>query len=140
MRRNMLIVSVLALTLGFSLTVLAKGFHKMEEFSKLPQEKQQLIIDTMKTMKEGKTEFREEMKAAKKEMKEALTAPEFDEAGFQASVDRIEQLRDQRKQMKVKSMMEIAPQFTQEEREILVKIFHKGKRGHGYYKHGCKDK
>lgn len=140
MKRNLLIVSVLTLTLGFSLNVLAKGFQKMEEFSKLPQEKQQLVIDTMKTMKEGKSEYWNEMKAAKKEMHEALTAPEFDEARFQASVQKMEQLRDQRKQMKIQAISELAPQFTQEEREILAKIFHKGKRGHGHYKHGCKDK
>lgn len=137
MRRNLLVVSVLALMLGFSLSVFAKGFQKMEEFSKLPQEKQQLVIDTMKTMKEGKSEFWEEMKAAKNEMHEALTAPEFDEAKFQESVQKMEQLRDQRRQMKIQAISEIAPQFTQEEREILARIFHKGKYGHGHHKRGC---
>lgn len=137
MRRNLLVVSVLALMLGFSLSVFAKGFQKMEEFSKLPQEKQQLVIDTMKTMKEGKSEFREEMKAAKNEMHEALTAPEFDEAKFQESVQKMEQLRDQRRQMKIQAISEIAPQFTQEERQILARIFHNGKHGHGHHKRGC---
>lgn len=137
MRRNLLVVSVLALTLGLSLNVLARGFEKMEEFSKLPQEKQQLIINTMKTMKESRSEFREEMKAAKNEMKDALTAPEFDETKFLASAQKIEKLREQRRQMKIQSITEIAPQFTQEEREILAKIFHKGKRGHGHHKRGC---
>lgn len=137
MRRNLLIVSVLVLTIGFSLTVLAKGFHKLEEFSKLPQEKQELLINTMKTMKESKAELREEMKAAKKEMYDALTAPEFDEARYQAGVERMQRLHEQKMVVMTQTIKELAPQLTQEEREVLAKMFPRGKRGYGHHKHEC---
>ena len=137
MRKNLLIVSVLVLTLGFSFTVLARDFHKMEEFSKLPQEKQQLLIETMKRMKESKSQFGEEMKIAKKEMYDALTAPEFDEVRYQESVDRLQRLHEYRMDLMSEAVGEIASQFTQEERQILAKIFPKGKRGHDHYRKDC---
>ena len=137
MRKNLLIFSVLVLTLGFSFTVLAKGFHKMEEFSKLPQEKQQLLIETMKRMKESKSQFRVEMKVAKKEMYDAITAPEFDDVRYHESVERLQRLHEQRMDLMSEAVGEVASQFTQEEREILAKIFPKGKRGHGHHRKDC---
>lgn len=136
MKRNLLIVSVLVLTLGLAWSVYAKGFYKLEAFASLSKEKQTLIIDTMKKNHEAKKELWGQMKEAKKGMHEALTAPKFDAANFQANADKIEALKAQKFKIMTDSIKELAPQLTQEEREVLAKILPKGKRGHGHGYHG----
>lgn len=137
MRKKLLIASVLVLTLGLSFAVYAKGLYRLEAFASLPKDKQELLISKMKSMHDGKAEFREEMKAARKDMYDALTAPKFDEAKFQKSVAKLEKLQEQRMEKFTQTVKELAPQFTQEERQALVKIFPMGRHGHGHHKGNC---
>jgi len=137
MRKKLLVTSILVLTLGLSLAVYAKGMYSLEAFSTLPKEKQELLINKMKSMHEGKTESREEMKAAKKEMYDALTAPKFDEVKFQKSVEKLQKLHEQRMEKFTQAVKELAPQFTQEERLALAKIFPMGRHVYGHHKGNC---
>lgn len=131
MKNKLLILTALVFTLGLTLSVYAKGYHTLEAFADLPGEKQALIVETMKKNHEAKKEIWKEMKETKKSMHELLTAPEFDSVAFQSEAEKIEQLKAQKFDIMTNSIMEIAPQLTQEERENLAKMFHKGKRGHG---------
>lgn len=137
MKKKLLILTALVFTLGLTLSVYARGYHKLEAFADLSKEKQSLIVETMKKNHEAKKEMWSEMKEAKKSMHEALTAPEFDAAAFQAGAEKINQLKTEKFELMADSIKEIAPQLTQQERETLAKMFHKGKRGHGNHGSQC---
>lgn len=134
MKRNLLVITVLALTIGFSSAAFTKGVYKLEAFSQLSPETQTLIVETMKNNKMESRELRTEMREARKDMKEALTAPEFDEVKFQESADRLNELRSIRSQIMTDSVKELAPQLSPEEREVLANMFNR--RG---YRHGGKN-
>lgn len=137
MKKKLLILSALVFTLGFTLSVYAKGFHKLEAFTNLSKEKQTLVVETMKKNHETKMELRGQMKEVKKSMHEILTAPEFDAKAFQTSVDKMEELKDKKFDLMTGSIKELAPQMTQEEREILAQIIARGKHGHEKHGSGC---
>lgn len=137
MRKNLFILSILVLTIGFTLSVYAKGFHKLESFAGLSKEKQTLIVETMKKNHDAKKELWTQMKEAKSEMYNALTAPTFNADAFQASVDKMEQLKNTKFEMMTDTVKELAPQLTQKEREVLAEMFPKGKHGHGNHGSDC---
>ena len=57
------------------------GLERLEAFSKLPADKQALVISTLNAAKEENKGLRDEIKAAHDKMKEILTAEQFDAAG-----------------------------------------------------------
>lgn len=124
-------VSVLILTIGLTWTVFAKGFYKLEAFASLPKEKQTLIIDTFKKNREQNAALRDEIRSTRKAMIEALTAAEFNEAAFEQNANKLHELHKRKLESMTKSVIELAPQFTQEEREVLATVFKHG--GHGYH-------
>ncbi len=135
MKRNLLLASVLFLTLGFSMTVMGYPFQKLESFSKLPNEKQTLVIETMESVHDQNKELRRQAKDIKQAMKDVLTAPEFDANAFQTYADQLQALKIQMITAKTGAIKDLASQMNQEEREVLVEILPKGKRGHGRH-HG----
>ena len=78
MKKNLLLASVLFMTLGFSITVMSYPFKKLESFSKLPQDKQTLVVETMETVHTENRELRQQAKEIMQAMKGVLTAPGFD--------------------------------------------------------------
>lgn len=134
MKRNLIITSVLVLTLGFGITVYAKGINNLEAFSKLSKSNQELLIETMKESKESKKELWMEMKEAKKAMHDALVAENFDEAKFQASADKLAELKIEKMRIMTDTVKELASKFSQEERAALAEILPKGKHRHGHHK------
>lgn len=137
MKNRLLILTALVFTVGLTVSVYAKGYHKLEAFSELPKDKQTLIVETMKKNKETKKELWSEMEDAKKSMHEALTGPEFDAEAFQAGADRISQLKAEKFDIMTSSLKEIAPQLNQQERETLADMFDRGKRHHDDNKSKC---
>jgi uncharacterized membrane protein len=135
MNRKLIITSVtfLVLTVGLTWTVFGKGFYKLEAFASLPKEKQTLIIDTMQKNREQNAALRDEIRGTKKAMIDALTAPEFDVAAFESNANKLHELHNEKFKALSVSVKELAPQFTQEERQVLAKIFMHGKHGHKYH-------
>ncbi len=137
MKKKLLILSALVFTLGFTLSVFAKGYEKLEAFAELSKEKQTLIVETMKKNHEAKKELWGQMKEVKNSMHEVLTAPEFDEKAFQANVDKMEELKDKKFEIMSDTVIELAPQLSQQEREVLAQMMARGKHGHGKHGTGC---
>ena len=87
MKKNLLLASVLFMTLGFSMTVMSYPFQKLESFSKLPNDKQTLVIETMESVHDQNKELRQQAQYIKQAIKDVLTAPEFDANTYQAYAD-----------------------------------------------------
>lgn len=128
-------VAVLALTIGLTWTVFATGFNNLEAFASLPGEKQALIVEAIQKNREQNTALRDEIQSTKKAMIDALTAPEFDEAAFEQNADKLHELLIRKFSVMTASVKALAPQFTQQEREVLAAIFKHGRHGRHAKKH-----
>jgi len=135
MKKNLLLASVLFMTLGFSMTVMGNHFQKLESFSKLPQDKQTLVVETMETVHTENKELRQQVKEIMQAMKGVLTAPEFDANTYQSYADQLQEIKVQMMTAKTGAIKELATQMNQQEREVLLEIMPKGKKGHGRH-HG----
>lgn len=120
-------MTVLVITIGLTWSVLGKGFYKLEAFASLPKEKQTLIIDTMKNNREQNAALSEEIRSTKKAMIEALTAAEFDETAFEQNANKLHELHNRKFGTMTESVKELAPRFTQQEREALAAMFKNGR-------------
>ncbi len=135
MKKNLLMASVLFLTLGFAMTVMGYSFQKLESFSKLPNDKQTLVIETMESVHDQNKELRQQAQDIKQAIKDVLTAPEFDANAYQAYADQLQDLKIQMMVAKTGAIKDLASQMNQQEREVLLEIMPKGKKGHGKH-HG----
>ncbi len=135
MKKNLLMVSVLFLTLGFSMTVMGYQFQNSESFSKLPDDKQTLVIETMESVHDQNKELRQQAQDIKQAIKDVLTAPEFDANAYQAYADQLQEIKVQMMVAKTGAIKALASQMNQQEREVLLEIMPKGKKGHGKH-HG----
>lgn len=134
MKRNLIILSALVLTIGLAATVYSKGFNKLEAFSKLSKSNQELLVNTMKEKHESNKELKIQMKEAKNAMHQALVADQFDEAKFQTNADKLIALKIEKMKIMTETVRELAGQFSQEERESLAEILPKGKNHYGKHK------
>ncbi len=128
---TLFIVGIALGVLTFSHNGYGRGFKNLESFSKLPSDKQTLLIETMSKVHEENSSLREDMQAAKQSMIAALTAEKFDEDTFQQNVDKMHDLHGKRIQAMAEAVKSLAPKFTQEERVILAEILPKGRHGRG---------
>ena len=135
MNKNLLLATALFATIGFTMTAIGYPIRKLEAFSKLPQDKQTLVVETMETVKTENKELKQQAKELKQAMKGVLTAPEFDANAYQAYADQIQALKVQMMTAKTEAVKELASQMNQQEREVLLELMPKGKKGHGKY-HG----
>ena len=136
MNKNLLLATALFATIGFTMTAIGYPIQKLEAFSKLPQDKQTLVVETMETVKTENKELKQQAKELKQAMKGVLTAPEFDANAYQAYADQIQALKVQMMTAKTEAVKELASQMNQQEREVLLELMPKGKKGHG--KHHAK--
>ncbi len=125
------IVGIALGVLTFSHSGYGRGFKHLESFSKLPADKQALLIETMNRVQEGNSSLRGDMRAARKSMIDVLTAEKFDENAFQQSVDALHELHGKKIQAMADGVKSLAPKFTQQEREILAELLPKGRHGRG---------
>ena len=135
MKKNLLMASVLFLTLGFSMTVMGYQFQNSESFSELPDDKQTLVIETMEGIHDKNKELRQQARDIKQAMNDVLTAPEFDANSYQTYADQLEVLQIKRFSAMADAIKDLASQMNQQEREVLVEIIPKGRKGHGRH-HG----
>ena len=112
------------------------GAAKHELLSQLPADKAALFHQTMKEARGKTAENREQMKNLKKELRDVLTAPTFDEALFLEKMNTLQTLRQKERQTMVEGFAQVAQQFTQEERKILAEIIPFKLRHHG--RHGTR--
>ncbi|HSC35814.1 MAG TPA: periplasmic heavy metal sensor, partial [Thermodesulfobacteriota bacterium] len=96
-------------------------------FSKLPADKQALVISTLSAVKEENKELRDEIEATHDKLKEILTAEQFDAQAFKENSEKLQTLMAQGFTSFSNAIAELAPQLTQEEREILAEL---GPGGH----------
>ncbi len=128
---SVFIVGIALGVLTFSYNGYGRGFKNLESFSKLPSDKQALLIETMRKVREENSSLREDMQGARKSMIDALTAEKFDPNAFQQSIDKMHDLHGKRIQAMAEAVKSLAPKFTQEERVILAEILPKGRHGRG---------
>ncbi len=128
---SVFIVGIALGVLTFSHNGYGRGFKNLESFSKLPSDKQTLLIETMSKVREENSSLREDMQGARKSMIDALTAEKFDPNAFQQSVDEMHDLHGKKIQTMAEAVKSLAPKFTQEERVILAEILPKGRHGRG---------
>jgi len=128
---SVFIVGIALGVLTFSHNGYGRGFKNLESFSKLPSDKETLLIETMSMVHEQNSSLREDMQGARKSMIDALTAETFDPNAFQQSVDKMHDLHGIKIQAMAEAVKNLAPKFTQEERVILAEILPKGRHGRG---------
>jgi uncharacterized membrane protein len=109
---------------------------KHELLSQLPADKALLFRQTMKETREKTAENREQIKNLKKEIRDVLTAPIFDEEMFLEKMNNLRMVRQKERQTMVEGFAQVAQQFTQEERKILAEIIPLKLRHHG--RHGTR--
>ncbi len=105
------------------------GHGKMDALLELPADKQTLVLSTMKQVKEQNKALKEEIKTTKEALTAALTAPEFDEKAYTENANKLQALMNQKFATMTDAVRSIAPEFTQQEREILAKMLPKGPKG-----------
>ena len=140
MNKSFVLGTIFAVVLGLGVLSYAhishsRGFRHLESFSKLPSDKQALLIETMNDIRENNSVLREDLKVARKSMLEALTAENFDADRFQESVNKMHALHVKKMQSMADGVKSLAPKFTQEERQVLAEILPKGRHGrHGRHR------
>ena len=145
-----LVTYLLILGLGLSTAIGAyagegykqKGWLDQETLDKLPPEKKELVVNALNKAKEESKSQKDEIKTAMENVRMALTAPEFAPAAYKKATDELQALMTQRFETFSNAIAEVAPQLTQEERQILADaIKAKYKKHHGkrmYDKSGAK--
>lgn len=134
MKRNLMLTAVLGLLMTGAVATFAMpggggpfGVEKLEAFSKLPADKQALVISTLSAVKEENKELRDEIEATHDKLKEILTAEQFDAQAFKENSEKLQTLMAEGFTSFSNAIAELAPQLTQEEREILAEL---GPGGH----------
>lgn len=135
MKRNWILAAVLGVLVTGAGAAFAMppgggpfGLEKLAAFSKLPADKQALVISTFESVKQENKGLRDEIKATHDKMKEILTAETFDAAAFKQNAEKLQSLMTQGFTSFTDAIAELAPQLTQQEREILAEL---GPGGHG---------
>jgi uncharacterized membrane protein len=104
---------------------------KHELLSQLPADKEMLVHQIMREVREKTAENRVQIKKLKKEILDVLAAPAFDEEMFLEKMKSMQILRQKERQTMVEGFAKIAKQFTQEERKILAEIIPLNQHQHG---------
>ena len=133
MKRNLALSALLVLLLtGAAAFAMAHGggpfgIEKLKAFSELPADKQKLIVDTFTTVKEENEGLREEIKATHEKLRDILTAEQFDAQAFKETSEKLQGLMAKGFSSFNNAIVELAPQLTQSERQILAQL---GPGGH----------
>jgi len=88
--------------------------------SKLPEGKAALFLKTVERVHLNNRDTYEQMREARKEAMTLLSEPEFDEAAYRVQVEKIHGLRSLMKRRLAEATIELARQFSQEERKALA--------------------
>ena len=116
------------LLVGVVIGDVSHRFHKeffvrksVEDFaSKLPEDKGALFLETVQRVYLNNRDEYNQLREARKEAIKLLSAPEFDEAAYRLQVEKIHKLRSLMKWRLADATIELAKQFSQEERKALA--------------------
>ena len=145
-----LVTYLLILGLGLSTAIGAyagegykhKGWLDQETLDKLPPEKKELVVNALDEARQKSMDQKDAIKTAMENVRTALTAPEFDAAAYTKATGELQTLMTQRFQNFSNAIAKVAPELTQEERQILADaIKEKYNKPHGkrmYDKSGAK--
>lgn len=93
----------------------------VQEFaSKLPEDKAGLFLETVKRARLNNQDTYNQLRETRKEAMKLLSAPEFDEAAYRVQIEKIHELRSLMKRRLADATIELARQFSQEERSALA--------------------
>jgi len=97
------------------------GRKSVKEFaSKLPGDKAALFLETVKRVHLNNRDAYNEIREARNEAMKLLSAPEFDESAYRLQIEKIDKLRSLMKRRLADATIELARQFSQEERSALA--------------------
>jgi len=124
------------LLIGVVIGDVSHRFHKefsvrksVEEFaSKLPEDKGALFLETIQRVHLNNRDAYHQLRDARKEAMNLLSAPEFDEAAYRLQIEKIHELRSLMKRRLADATIELARQFSQEERSALAQYLRRFKR------------
>jgi uncharacterized membrane protein len=124
------------LLVGFVIGDFSHRFHKKdfgardaaELASKLPKDKAALFRETVKRVHLNNRDAYEQIREARKEAMKILGAAAFDEVAYRDEVGKIHALRGLMKQRLADATIELARQFSQEERKALAEHLRHSRR------------
>ena len=96
------------------------GKYVRELASKLPEDKEALILKTMESVRLNNRDVRKQIRKARENAMKVMTAHDFDEAAYQTQVEKLHALRGLMMQRLATVTMELAKQFNQQERKVLA--------------------
>ena len=116
------------LLVGVFIGDVSHRFHKeyfvrksVKEFaSELPEDKAALFLKMMERVHVNNRDEYNQIREAKKEAMKLLSAPEFDEPAYRVQIEKIHELRSLMKRRLADATIELARQFSQEERRALA--------------------
>lgn len=92
----------------------------VKEFaSKLPEDKTALFLETVERVHLNNRDAYNQLREAREEAMKFLSAPEFDEAAYRLQIEKIHELRSLMKRRLADATIELARQFSQQERSAL---------------------
>jgi uncharacterized membrane protein len=107
------------------------GPHRLELLTELPEEKAVLFLRTIREVRENTQGIREQIRELRSEIKDILTAPEFNDALFLQKTGQIHELRGQKHTIMDEAIVKLAKQFTAEERKVLAELMPRKPGRHG---------
>jgi uncharacterized membrane protein len=94
--------------------------HPMELRGKLPPDKEKLFLDMRKKVDLANQEVHKQIDETRERLLSILSAPEFDEAAYQAETAKLDKLHDLMMQRFAEATKELAKMFNQAERKVLA--------------------
>jgi len=95
---------------------------RQELLSQLPADKEMLFHQTMREVRGKASGIRGQIKAVREEIKNILTADQFDETLFREKANSMEALCSQIRATREEAVVMLAKQFTADERKILAEL------------------
>lgn len=112
---------------------------KFTEFAgKLPEEKRELVLDRMSTIREENRKLKDRIREVKEELREIIRSPEFNEQLYDQKVSEMHELYRTKAKNIAAVIKEMANSFSAEERAMLSDYLenrkHRHKKDHKDYK------
>jgi uncharacterized membrane protein len=94
--------------------------HPLDLTGKLPPDKEKLFLDMRERVDLANREVHKQIDETRERVLSILSAPEFDEAAYQAETAKLDKLHDLMMQRFTEATKELAKNFNQAERKILA--------------------
>jgi len=97
----------------------------------LPADKQDLVRKTLDKVREDGDTLRTQVRNTQEETSRILSAENFDETAYDAQVQKMHELHQQRRQIMADAFKNLAKQLNAEERKVLAEMVRKAPHGKG---------